>query len=419
MKPRVLHVTTVPVTLPFLAGHVAHAKSKGFEVHALSSPGEALDEFARDMRIDVHPALMPRRITPLVDLAAVWRIVRVIRQVRPTIVDAHTPKGGLLAMMAAGLCRVPVRIYHQHGLPLMTATGLKRRILRATERTACRLAHQVICVSESIREVLIAEGLCPPEKIKVLEHGSIDGVEADRTFNPARISTESARLVRARYQIPEGAPVMGFVGRIVRDKGLIELAQSWRVLREECPSLHLLVVGPFESQDPIPAEVEATLRSDLRVHLAGMVHDMPSIYRTLDLLVLPTYREGFPASLLEAAAMELPVIATQIPGCVDAVRDGETGLLVPVRDAEALTAAVRMYLGDPTLRRQHGANGRRRARRDFAPEMMREALFQEYLRLLGERGCDEVVEHVCPVPPGAARHPERIERQFDNQNVQP
>jgi len=305
--------------------------------------------------------------------------------------------------MGASLTRVPVRIYHQHGLPLVTATGLKRHILRWTERTACRLAHQVICVSESVREVAIAEGLCPREKIKVLEHGSIDGIEGDRKFNPARISAESAQLVRARYQIPQGALVMGFVGRIVRDKGLSELAQSWRVLREECPSLHLLVAGPFESQDPIPADVEATLRSDPRIHLVGMAHDMPSIYRTLDLLVLPTYREGFPASLLEAAAMEVPVIATRIPGCVDAVRDGETGLLVPVRDAEALTAAIRVYLGDPKLRRQHGAKGRDRARREFDPEVMRESLFQEYLRLLGERGCDEVVAHVRRVPREAAR----------------
>jgi len=385
MKPRVLHVTTVPMTLRFLAGHVAHAKGKGFEVHALSSPGEALDECAGRMQIEVHTVVMSRRITPLVDLAALWRIVRVIRRLRPTIVDAHTPKGGLLAMMAATLCRVPVRMYHQHGLPLMTATGAKRRILRGAERTACWLAHQVICVSESLREVAIAEGLCPPEKIKVLKHGSIDGIEADRKFNPARISTESAQLVRARHEIPPGALVMGFVGRIVRDKGLIELVQSWRVLREEWPSLHLLVAGPFESEDPIPADVESTLRSDPRIHLAGTVHDMPGFYRALDLLVLPTYREGFGASLLEASAMELPVIATRIPGCVDAVRDGETGLLVPVRDAEALTAAIRTYLGDPGLRREHGAKGRDRARRDFDPEMMREALFQEYLRLLGGR----------------------------------
>jgi glycosyltransferase involved in cell wall biosynthesis len=403
LNPRLLHVTTVPVTLCFVAGHVAHAKRKGFEVHALSSPGEALDEFARDMQIEAHAVVMPRRITPLADLAALWQIVRVIRHVRPTIVDAHTPKGGLLGMIAATLCRVPVRIYHQHGLPLMTATGLKRRILRWSERAACRLSHQVICISTLLREALIAEGLCPPGKITVLGHGSIDGVEADGKFDPARVSTQQAERVRARHQIPPSAPVIGFVGRVVRDKGLIELAQAWRVLVEEYPSLHLLVAGPFEPQDPIPPDVEATLRSDPRIHLAGLVHDMPSIYRALDLVVLPTYREGFNTVLLEAAAMGLPVVATRIPGCADAVRDGETGLLVPVRDADELTAAIRRYLGDAELRRQHGANGRRRVLRDFEPARLREALFQEYIRLLDRRGCDEVVAHVGRVPGEAAR----------------
>lgn len=394
VTPRVLHVTTVPLTLPFLRGHVAHAKRQGFEVHALSSPGEALDDFGRDLEIEVHPALMRRRITPLADLAAVWRIVRVIRRVRPTIVDGHTPKGGLLAMVAAALCRVPVRVYHQHGLPLITATGVKRWILHGTERVACRLAHQVICVSESVRAVAVAEGLCPPERIKVLERGSIDGIESDRTFNPACVSAESAQRVRARHRIPPDAVVIGFVGRIVRDKGLIELAGAWRALREEWPSLHLLLAGPFESQDPIPADVEATLREDPRIHLAGMVHDMPDIYRALDLLVLPTYREGLPASLLEAAAMEVPVVATRVTGCVDAVRDDETGLLVPARDVQALTAAIHRYLGDPELRRRHGASGRARVRREFDPGVVREALFQEYLRLLGERGGREAVAHV-------------------------
>jgi glycosyltransferase involved in cell wall biosynthesis len=212
-----------------------------------------------------------------------------------------------------------------------------------------------------------------------------------------------AERVRARYEIPESALVIGFVGRIVRDKGLSELTQAWRVLREEWPSLHLLVAGPFESEDPIPADAEEALRGDPRIHMAGMVRDMPGIYRALDLLVLPTYREGFGTVLLEAAAMGLPVVATRIPGCVDAVRDGETGLLVPVREAGALTAAIRTYLRDPRLRRQHGASGRQRARRDFEPRKLREALFQEYVRLLDRRGCAETVARVGHVPGEVAR----------------
>ncbi len=394
MTPRLLHVTTVPMTLHFVAGHVVEARSRGFEVHVLSSPGEALDGFARDLLVQAHAVPMARRIAPLADLAALARMIGVMRRVRPTIVDAHTPKGGLLAMVAAALCRVPVRVYHQHGLPLMTATGLKRRLLGATERLACRLAHQVFCVSGSLRDVLVSEGLCPPGRIEVLEHGSIDGVEAERTFNPAAVSAETTARARARYQIPPDAPVIGFVGRVVRDKGVVELAGAWRLLREEYPSLHLLMAGPLEREDPIPAEVERALREDPRVHLAGMVHDMPAVYRAIDLLVLPTYREGFPTAPLEAAAMGLPVVATRIPGCVDAVREGETGLLVPARDATALTAAIRRYLDDADLRRQHGESGRRRVRRDFDPARVRGALFQAYLRLLGRRGCADVVARV-------------------------
>jgi glycosyltransferase involved in cell wall biosynthesis len=130
---------------------------------------------------------------------------------------------------------------------------------------------------------------------------------------------------------------------------------------------------------------------------------MPAVYRILDLLVLPTYREGFGAALLEASAMELPVVATRIPGCVDAVREGETGLLVPARDAEALTAAIRRYLDDADLRRRHGAAGRRRARQDFDPAQVRGALFQVYLRLLGQRGCDDVVARVSGLAGEAVR----------------
>jgi glycosyltransferase involved in cell wall biosynthesis len=383
---RLLHVATVPQSLRFLCGHIAHAQRKGLEVHALASPGEMLDLFGKDMHVDVHPVEMSRRITPLRDLAALWRVVRVMRRVQPAIVDGHTPKGGLLAMMAASLCRVPVRIYHMYGLPMLTANGMKRRLLHWTERTACKLAHQVYCLSNSLRDVAIAEGLCPPEKITVLNHGNIDGVEAEARFNPSSVPAANGQAVRAKYGIPQDAQVAGFVGRIVRDKGLIELVRAWQTLREEFAGLHLLIAGPFESQDPIPADVESALRTDPRIHLAGVVEDMPSLYRAIDLLVLPTYREGFGTVLLEASAMELPVVATRIPGCIDAVRDGETGILVPAQDAAALAGAVGTYLRDAELRRRHGCNGRTRVLRDFHPEVMRETLCQEYLRLLRDRG---------------------------------
>ncbi len=356
------------------------------EVHAISSPGDDLSTLGAREGIAVHPVEMPRLITPLGDLRAVWQIYRVLRKIRPAIVHAHTPKGGLLGTIAAWLARVPVRIYHVRGLPLMTATGPKRRILRLTERTACALAHRVLCVSHSLRAVVVAEGLCPPEKIRVLLSGSGNGVDAGGRFDPRRLPERAGEEIRSNCGIPESAKVIGFVGRIVRDKGIVELASAWLALREEFAELHLLIVGPFEPQDPVPEETAATLRDDPRVHLVGMDWDTPPLYAAMDLLVLPTYREGFPNVPLEAASMGLPVVATRVPGCVDAVQDGVTGILVPARDDVALANAIRNYLLQPRLRRDHGRAGRERVLSAFRQGAIWDALHQEYSSLLRLNG---------------------------------
>ena len=382
---RLVHVTTAPQTLWFLHGQVGYLKAQGVEVWALSSPGEMLDEFAAREGIPVHGLGMPRRITPLRDLVTAARLWWWLRQVRPDIVDAHTPKGGLLGMLGAWLARVPVRVYHMHGLPLMTATGLRRKLLWWAERVSCLLAHQVFCVSASLRDAAVSEGLCRPDKIAVIHHGSINGVAAETLFNPLTVGAPARFATRGRYGIPLDAEVVGFVGRVVRDKGLIELVEAWHTLREERPDLHLLVVGTLEPQDPLPPDVEQLLRTDPRVHLAGFHWHMPPLYAAMDLVVLPTYREGFGLVAIEAAAMELPVVATLVPGCVDAVSDGVTGTLVPPYDAPALTQAIRQYLLDPELRHRHGRAGRERVLREFRQEDIWAVLYAEYTRLLRMR----------------------------------
>ncbi len=289
-------------------------------------------------------------------------------------------------MIAAWLARVPVRIYHIHGLPLMTASGHKRWLLRWSEKISCWLAQQVLCVSHSIRDVAIAETLCPAAKIKVLLGGSINGVDAQGRFSPASMDAPARRAARESLGIPHDALVIGFIGRVVRDKGVEELVAAWRLIRDQFPTLHLIVAGPFEPYDPVSPEAEATLRRDPRIHLTGWVDDTLSIHASIDILALPTYREGFPVVPLEAAAMAVPVVATRIPGCIDAVQDGVTGTLVPVGDVAALAEAIRSYILDPDLRRQHGRAGRERVLREFQQEAIWEATLQEYLRLLRRRG---------------------------------
>jgi glycosyltransferase involved in cell wall biosynthesis len=378
-SPKLLHVTTVPMSFKFFEGQVAYMKEQGFEVHALSSPGPFLEEFAEREQITAHSVEMLRQISPLQDLMAILRLCRRIRKIRPTIVHSHTPKGGLLGTIAAWLTRTPIRIYHIRGLPLMTAKGNKRRLLWLSEKIACLLAHRVLCVSHSIREVAIAEKLCPPHKIKVLLGGSGNGVDAIGRYNPNHLTTDAQQAVRNEYGIPETALVIGFVGRIVRDKGVHELVQAWKVLRNEFPDLHLLVVGMLEPQDPVDADVVAILQNDDRIHLTGHQWDTPPFYAAMNLLVLPTYREGLPNVPLEAAAMRLPVVATRIPGCIDAVEDGVTGSLVPLYDSETLANAIRGYLHDPVLRANHGLVGRNRVLDLFRQEKIWEALEQEYI----------------------------------------
>lgn len=380
-----VHVTTVPMSLTFLKGQVGYMKARGLAVRAISSPGPELDAFSAGEGVPADTVAMSRRISPLADVVALLRLARRLGRLNPDIVHAHTPKGGLLGMMAAALAGAPVRVYHIRGLPFVTAAGLRRRLLWGTEWVSCRLAHQVICVSHSVRAVAVAEGVCPPGKVKVLAGGSGNGVDAIGRFNPVRVEGAGA-CTRRDYGIPGDACVLGFVGRIVRDKGVVELAAAWGELRKRHESLHLLLVGPVEPTDPVPAAVVEALRADPRVHWAGTNWDMPPLYAAMDVVVLPTYREGFPNVLLEAAAMGLPVVATRVPGCVDAVRDGVTGLLAEPRDADSLAGQIEVYLRDRDLRSRHGAAARERVLAEFNQEVIWEALYKEYRRLLASAG---------------------------------
>jgi glycosyltransferase involved in cell wall biosynthesis len=380
--PTLVHVTTVPMSLAFLSGQVSYMRSQGFRVHVVSSPGPGLSAFGEREGASVEAIAMRRAITPVHDLVALYRLWRMLRHARPDIVHSHTPKGGLLGMMAATLARTPVRVYHIRGLAFVTESGFRRRLLRLTEWISCALAHRVVAVSHSMRSIAVDEGLCPREKIKVLLGGSGNGVDATGRFKPL---TESLRVAaRAEHGIPEDALVVGFVGRLARDKGIVELAAAWKRLREELPGLHLLVVG-WNELEPGLAALWGALHSDPRVHLTGPQSDMPRLYAAMDVVALPTYREGFPNVALEAAAMRLPIVATSVPGCVDAVRDGVTGTLVPARDVEALTEALHLYLSAPSLRASHGEAGRRRVLAEFRREAIWEAIAAEYRDLLGAR----------------------------------
>lgn len=297
---RLLHITTIPMSLVFLRGQVAFMQERGLEIEVASSPGPELEAFGAEHGIRVTAVPMQRRISPRADMQALAQLRRLIRRFRPHILHAHTPKAGLLGTLAGALERVPFRIYHMRGLPLMGHMGARRQLLRITERLSCAAAHRVLCVSRSLRDVAIAERLCDPAKLRVLVGGSGNGVDAAGRFDRSLLPLGTRAVKRAGLRVPEHATVIGFIGRIVRDKGIVELANAWQRLRDEHADAYLLLVGPPETEDPVPAAVLDQLRNDPRVRLVGEDWNTPPLYSAMDLVVLPTYREGFPNVPLEA-----------------------------------------------------------------------------------------------------------------------
>ena len=320
---------------------------------------------------------MARAITPTRDLVSLAQLRRALRGLRPDIVHAHTPKAGLLGMMAAASLRVPTRIYHLRGLVSLTAQGPRKHLLESAERVTCSLAHRVLCVGSSLRTLALEAKLTVPGHIDVLRGGSGQGVDTAR-FHP--VSDDDRRRARDALGVPAAARVLAFIGRFVGDKGVRELADAFSRLAETHDDLHLVMAGGFEERDAVPAATRRQLEGHSRVRMLGYVDAPEALYAAADLVTLPTYREGFPNVPLEAAAMGLPVVATRIAGCVDAIVDGETGLLVPPRDAGALATALARYLDDASLRALHGRAGRERVCRDFRAEDLAEAIVDVYDR---------------------------------------
>lgn len=378
---KVAHIFTVSDSLVFLRGQMAFMKANGIELTIFCSPSPALEAFGRVEEALTVGIPMARAITPFADLDAVRRLGTALRRWKPDVVHAHTPKGGLLGMLAATMARVPGRIYHMRGLPFTTANGWRRQLLVQTERVSCGLADRVLCVSHSLRRTALANGISSADKLRVIAGGSGNGVNADGHFHLGALDPDVRAVTRGRLGIPRGAFVVGYVGRLARDKGVVELDRAWSRLSIDAPQARLLLVGDHDSRDGVTAEQIPTLTSATSVVRTGQVRDVRPFYAAMDLLVLPTYREGFPNVLLEAGAMELPVVTTEVDGCVDAVLAGRTGALVPARDSEALALAIASYLAEPSAARAHGRAAREHVLANFAQQRIWQGILDTYREL--------------------------------------
>ena len=375
----VLHVVNISFVIPYFLGKQLNwFVEKGNKEYVICSPSEELEKFSKDYVFEYKSIDVLRKISIGKDLRAVWSTYRYIKEIKADIVTGHTPKGGLIAMLAAWLARVPVRIYLRHGLVYETSHGLKRALLINIDRLASRLATKIICVSPSVARRSIEDGLNPESKQIVLAHGTCNGIDIER-FSKQEANADASNALKRQFGIREGDFVIGFTGRLVRDKGIIELVRAYQEIRKLHQNVRLMLVGMLEIRDALPVDVVKTIKEDKGIISTGYVEYaiIEQYYALMDVYVLPSYREGFPTSVLEASAMEIPVITTRATGCCDSIIDGETGFFVN-HDEKDLEQALQRLYDAPSLRENMGKAGRQMVVDYFRHEVVWNAIEELY-----------------------------------------
>ncbi|MDD4589517.1 MAG: glycosyltransferase family 4 protein [Parabacteroides sp.] len=325
----ILHVVNIYFVLPYFIGdQFRYFKEKGYNMNVVCSPSEYLVDFAKEEGFEYIEAPINRSISIKQDFGSIRKICKFIKKQKIDIIVGHTPKGGLLAMVSGRICRVPKRIYFRHGLVYETSHGAKRFILKSVDRVASFCATKVVCVSPSVLRRSIEDKLAPAKKQLILGKGTCNGVDTINHFTPDNINQDMIAELRMKYGINEDDFVIGYSGRLVKDKGIIDLVQAF-VKLENANNCKLLLVGMFEERDALPENTKNRILNDKRIIFTGVINGgMEYYYSLMDVYVLASYREGFPTGVLEAQAMEKPIITTKATGCCDSIIDGETGLFV-------------------------------------------------------------------------------------------
>ncbi len=348
-----------------LRGQTAFWHRAGYDVAVVSSPGRDLDLFASEEGAAVYGVPIEREPSPWKDLRTLVALWRLMRRLRPSVVECGTPKAGLLGGLAAWLAGVPARVYTLHGLRLETLHGWRRAAGVAAERVATAAAHEVLAVSPSLLRAAQASGAVPRGRGAVAGPGTANGVD----------------LSRFELAAPPDEPVVGFVGRFTRDKGVETLLAAFDLLAPEFPNLRLLMVGDFEAADAPAQRIQDRIAQDPSIEWTGFVDDAAPYYARMNVVALPSRREGFPLCALEAAAAARPLVAARSTGTIDAVIHDVTGVLVPADDPERFAAALARLLRDREASARMGASARRRAARTYRPESVWVAKQALYLRL--------------------------------------
>jgi glycosyltransferase involved in cell wall biosynthesis len=381
MKEKLIRITTIPLSLEKLLGGQLHFMSDYYEVIAVSSDEKRLQQIGQKEKVEVYHTELTRKITPLKDLQALWRLYRFFKEEKPTIVHTHTPKAGIIGMLAAKLAQVPYRLHTVAGLPLMEVNGLKRNILDAVERLTYQCATKVYPNSKGLYDFIVEHNYAKTDKLKVIANGSSNGIDTTY-FSLDSIEDDTINTLKEELGIQPSDFVFVFVGRLVGDKGINELIKAFSMLKQKETNLKLLLVGPLESDlDPLEDNTLNEIKINPSILTVGMQNDVRPYFAMANALVFPSYREGFPNVVMQAGAMGLPAIVSNINGCNEIIQQDANGMMVPPKDIDSLyTAMEKLYL-DSNFYSILKSNARAMVTSRYEQELVWNALLDEYNNL--------------------------------------
>lgn len=379
MKQKIIRTSTVATSLNTFCRGTLRDLSRLYDVVAVSTPDHELQEIAQREGIRVIGVPMSRPIAPLRDLVSLWRLIRVFRRERPTMVHSITPKAGLLSMIAAWICRVPVRLHTFTGLVFPTATGLKKRILILTDRITCACATHIVPEGEGVKADLINYNITR-KPLQVLGYGNIRGIDLDHYRRSPEVMNQALPLRKPNLF------TFVFIGRVVRDKGIDELVEAFSLLHSEHPQTRLILVGRTEDNlDPVSPNTRSAIASHPAIEAVGSQSDVRPWLAASDALVFPSYREGFPNVVIEAGALDLPSIVTDINGSREIIVHGQNGIIVPPRNVQALLQAMTQFVQNPQATQAMALKARQMIASRFEKSFVQKCLFDYYKQILGEK----------------------------------
>ena len=367
MAFRVLNVASIGSSFPGLLGkQYLTFKKKEYEFHFVASPSDILYEYSKSVNGKAKGIEITRSINPFKDLLAIFKLSFYIFKNRFQVVVGHTPKGALLSMLSSWLMRVPKRVYFRHGLVYETMTGFSRKIMILVEKLTAFCATDIICVSSSLCEKSLKDKLNKSNKQYLLGKGTCGGIDAKTKFNPKNLKLEIRNQIKEQIGISDQTFVVGFCGRLVRDKGVIELIDGFQKFVEQYTQnkFVLLIMGPIEERDSLPKATVESIHNNKNIHYAGSIlENIEYYYSLMDVFVLPSYREGFGLVNIEAAAMEIPVLTTKNTGCIDSIVEGVTGAYIDLSRNGIFEGIETVFLNGQ--RKQLGLNGRQMVLENF------------------------------------------------------